>query len=329
MNQGPANRSPETDTETGFRQTIPGNSEAMEEIFALIEKGINLPGMNISLHGEPGTGKKLVAHTIHKFSSRREHPFVSINANAIPDNELEEYFFGAEKGAFNGALMTRKGKFEKAGYGTLFIDEISDLGSEMQITLQNTLQEGATQRVGGQEKHPIKCRIITSTNGDLLERTKSNNFREDLYYHLVGLPIVLPPLRERGNDILLLADHFLKKFCNINNLKAKHLSVQAREKLMKHTYPGNIRELKAIVELGAALSNNNVVEADHIIFDHFGFQPMIIDRELTLKEYNEQIILHFLKKYKSVKEVASRLDIGKSTIYNLLKQNNHFKGNYS
>ncbi|MFW5754167.1 MAG: sigma-54-dependent transcriptional regulator [Marinilabiliaceae bacterium] len=329
MNQASDNSSSGTHAETGFRQIIPGNSEAMQEVFDLMEKGINLPGMNISLHGEPGTGKKLVARTLHEYSRRSHHPFVSLNANAIPENEIEECFFGAEKGAFNGALITRKGKFEEAGMGTLFIDEVSDLKSEIQIALLNALQEGKTQRAGGQEKHPIRCRIITSTNGDLLERVKSHNFREDLYYHLVGLPITLPPLRQRENDILLLANHFLKKFCDINHLQTKHLSVQAREKLMEHPYPGNIRELKAVIELGAALTPNDAVEADHIVFDHFGFRPMVIDRELTLKEYNEQIILHFLKKYKSVKEVASRLDIGKSTIYNLLKQNNHFKGNYS
>ncbi|MGM0375398.1 MAG: sigma 54-interacting transcriptional regulator [Bacteroidota bacterium] len=326
MNQAPAKSSSGTDTDNGFRQTIPGNSQAMQEVFDLIEKGIGLPGMNISLHGEPGTGKKLVARTIHEHSVRRDYPFVSLNANAIPDNEMEECFFGAEKGAFNGALMTRKGKFEEAGKGTLFIDEVSDLGSEIQITLLEALQEGIAQRVGGQEKHPIQCRIITATNGDLLEEVKNQNFREDLYYHLVGLPMTLPPLRERENDILLLANHFLEKFCHINNLNEKHLSNQAQEKLMGYTYPGNIRELKAVIELGAALAPNDALEADHIVFDHFGFRPMVIDRELTLKEYNEQIILHFLQKYKSVKEVANRLDIGKSTIYNLLKQHNHLKG---
>lgn len=329
MNQDQANSSSETQTEAGFRQTIPGNSQTMQEVFSLIEKGINLPGMAISLHGEPGTGKKLVARTLHEYSRRREHPFVSLNVNTIPENEIEECFFGAEKGAFNGALVTRKGKFEEAGKGSLFIDEVSDLKNETQIALLNALHEGKTQRMGAQEKHSIQCRIITSTNGDLLERVKSHNFREDLYYHLVGLPIILPPLRERENDILLLANHFLKNFCEINNLNAKHLSVYAQEKLMDHSYPGNIRELKAVIELGAALTNNDTVEADHIVFDHFGFRPMVLDRELTLKEYNEQIIRHFLKKYKSVKEVANRLDIGKSTIYNLLKQNNHIKGDYS
>ena len=322
MSQETARNNYETNS---LQHSIPGESPVMKEVHKLIERAIQIPCIHVSLHGEPGTGKKLVARTIHELSSRREHPFISINTNAIPDEEMEEHLFGSERGAFSDALMKKKGKFEEVGEGTLFLDEVSDLSQEMQIKLLTALQQGSTQRLGSQDHSPINCRIITSANGDLLENVKNHHFREDLYYYLVGLPITLPPLRNRGRDILLLANHFLKKFCKTNQIKAKTLSPQSQEKLLEYTYPGNIRELKAVTELAATLSTGETVEQDHIVFDHFGFQPMVIDKELTLREYNEQIILHFLKKYKSVKEVANRLEIGKSTIYNLLKQHNHFR----
>ncbi|MFO8001302.1 MAG: sigma 54-interacting transcriptional regulator [Marinilabilia sp.] len=323
MEQEPANPEQSSQVKKGLREDILGDSHPVRSTLNLIERAIKVPNMNVSLHGEPGTGKKLVAKTIHENSPRREHPFISININAIAENELETVLFGTEQGAFPEALMTTKGKLKEAGEGTLFIDEVSDIAPEQQISLLAMLQGKKPKEGGDQDAFPVGCRIITATNGDLLQAVRNNTFREDLYYHLVGLPITLPPLRERGEDILLLANHFLNVFCRTNNLPQMHLSPQAEEKLLRHTYPGNIRELKAIVELGAVLSNDNTIHECQIVFDHLSFRPVVLDRELTLKEYNEQIILHFMKKYHSVKEVASRLDIGKSTIYNLLKKHNN------
>lgn len=303
-----------------FRQAIIGNSVAIKNTFTLIEKAIKVPNINISLHGETGTGKELTAKTIHYNSPRNSHPFVTVNLSAIPKEQIPSSLFGVEKGAFADALMTTKGKFEEAHEGTLFLDEIIDLDADLQLSLLEALQDRKIYRVGGREEIPVKCRIITATSYDLLQAVRNKKFREDLYYHLVGLPITIPPLRERDKDIALLATHFLDTFCHENNLPPMKISSGARKKLLSHNYPGNIRELKAIIELGAVLTNDGIVQEKHIVFNHSEPTPKILNEELTLKEYNERIILHFLKKYKNVIEVASRLDIGKSTIYNLLKQ---------
>ncbi len=303
-----------------FRESIIGNSPAIQDTFKLIEKAIKVPNINISLHGETGTGKELIAKTIHYNSPRKLNPFVTVSLTAVPPDQAENTLFGIEKGAFPDALMTIPGKIEEAGEGTLFLDEIGDLDPDLQLSLLETVQTKKIKRIGGEEEIPVKCRIISATNHDLLSLVREKKFREDLYYHLVGLPIPIPPLRERGKDIIILADHFLKIFCSENNLSSLKISSSAKKKLLSHQYPGNIRELKAIVELGAVLSNDDHINENHIVFNHSHNPPEILKEELTLKEYTERIILHFLKKYNNVVEVAEKLDIGKSTIYNLLKK---------
>lgn len=303
-----------------FRQTILGNSPAIKNIFTLIEKAIKVPNINISLHGETGTGKELTAKTIHYNSPRKNHPFVILSAGALTGKNIETTLFGAEKGAFSDSLMTTKGKIEKAGAGTLFIDEITDFDADIQLSLLNVLQSKKMKRIGGSDDIPVNCRIITATAYDLLQAVREKKFREDLYYLLVGLPISVPPLRDRGKDIVILGSNFLKTFCRENHLPPMKLSSGAKKKLLSHDYPGNIRELKAIIELAAVLSNSLILEERHIVFNHSEPTPEILHEELTLKEYNERIILYFLKKYNNVVEVAEKLKIGKSTIYNLLKK---------
>lgn len=303
-----------------FRETILGNSGAIKSIFTLIEKAIKVPSMPVSLYGETGTGKELTAKTIHHNSPRKSHPFITLSLSAIPREQIYSSLFGFEKDAFPGALMTTKGKIEEAGHGTLFLDEVTYLDSDLQLSILEALQKRKAKRIGGDEEIPINCRVISATTHDLSKAVSDQEFREDLYYYLMGLPISMPALRERGKDIILLADYFLNAFCRDNDLQEISISSGAKRKLLSYPFPGNIRELKAIVELGAVLTNDGTITEKHVVFNNSQQSPEVLSEELTLKEYNERIILYFLKKYNNVIEVAEKLDIGKSTIYNLLKK---------
>ena len=302
-----------------FQHAIIGDSSAIKGVFSLIEKAIRVPNINVSIYGETGTGKELIAKTIHYSSSRNHKPFVAVNMAAIPRELIESELFGHEKGAFTGAFMTRKGKFEEADGGTIFLDEIGEMDFDLQVKLLRVIQEREITRIGGNQNFKINTRIITATNKDLSEAVREKKFREDLYYRLLGLPIHLPPLKERQSDILTLANHFLKAFCKENGLDLLELTPKARKKLLNYSFPGNVRELKAIIELAAVLTNTQQVDDDHIVFNNAQEELEIFAREMTLKEYNSAIIKHFLNKYKNVLKVAEKLDIGKSTIYNLLK----------
>lgn len=304
-----------------FRNIIKGNSHAITEIFNLIDKATKT-NIVVSLFGETGTGKDLVAKAIHYNSSRREGPFVPVNVSAIPRDLIESEFFGHEKGAFTGANTRKKGKFEQANNGTIFLDEVAEMDQSMQTKLLRVLQEKELTRVGGNEIIKFDARVIVATNKNLAEEVKKGTFREDLYYRLLGLPIELPPLRSRGNDILILARFFLDEFCKENGLESKSISKGAQEKLMNHTFPGNVRELKAIMDLSAVMSNKNVIEEQDISFTQTSFTNSLLNGEDTLAGYNKKILSHYLNKYnKNVAVVAEKLDIGKSTIYRMIKEN--------
>ena len=304
-----------------FRNIIKGNSLAITEIFNMIDKATKT-NIVVSLFGETGTGKDLVAKAIHYNSPRRDGPFVPINVSAIPGDLIESEFFGHEKGAFTGANTRKKGKFEQANKGSIFLDEVAEMDQNMQTKLLRVLQEKELTRVGGNETIKFDARVIVATNKNLTEEVKKGNFREDLYYRLLGLPIELPPLRSRGNDILILARFFLDEFCKENGLETKSISKGAQEKLMNHTYPGNVRELKAIIDLAAVMSNNNVIDDHDISFTQTSFTNNLLNGEDTLAGYNKKILNHYLNKYhKNVAIVAEKLDIGKSTIYRMIKEN--------
>jgi DNA-binding NtrC family response regulator len=304
-----------------FRNIIKGNSHAITEIFNLIDKATKT-NIVVSLFGETGTGKDLVAKAIHYNSSRTEGPFIPVNVSAIPRELVESEFFGHEKGAFTGANTRKKGKFEQANNGTIFLDEVAEMDQSMQTKLLRVLQEKELTRVGGNQTIKFDARVIVATNKNLAEEVKKGNFREDLYYRLLGLPIELPPLRARGNDILILARFFLDEFCKENGLESKSISKGAQEKLMNHTYPGNVRELKAIIDLSAVMSNKNVIEEEDISFTQTSFTNSLLNGEDTLAGYNKKILNHYLNKYnKNVAIVAEKLDIGKSTIYRMIKEN--------
>lgn len=302
-----------------FSKQLIGQSAAMLAVYPLIEKAIK-SNINVSIQGESGTGKEIVAKSIHHHSSRRNGPFVAINMSAIPKELLESELFGHEKGAFTGAIALKKGQFELSNKGTLFLDEIAELDKSMQAKLLRALQEKEFFRVGGEKSVTFDARIIVATHKNLAEEVNIGHFREDLYYRLLGLNIILPPLRARGNDILVLAKHFLSVFAQQQRLPVLELSPSAKNKLLAYTYPGNVRELMSVIELASVLADGPRVEAENIQFSNFAKTDAFFEPNLTMEDYKMKIIAHYLKQYNdNIKQVADELNIGKSTIYRLLK----------
>ena len=233
-----------------------GQSPAMQQVFQALELVAPM-NSTVLIQGETGTGKELIARTIHHNSPRADHRFVGFNAAAIPEPLAEAELFGHAKGAFTGAIASRVGRFELANRGTIFIDEVGLMSLPLQAKLLRALQEREIERVG--ESRPIKfdARVIAATNADLKKMVKDGSFREDLYYRLHVIPITLPPLRERREDIALLARHFVQKSCKSNNLSIKMLSQEALRVLMAHPWPGNIRQLENAIEHAVAMSGQD------------------------------------------------------------------------
>lgn len=303
-----------------FEKSIIGQSKAIKQTFTLIEKAIG-SGINVTITGETGTGKEVYAKAIHFNSERRKKPFIALNMAAIPAELMESELFGYEKGAFTGAQSRKTGKFEEANGGTIFLDEIAELDLNLQSKILRVIQEREVTRIGGKETIKFDARIITATHKNLSEEVKKGKFREDLFYRLLGLPINLPPLRERENDVLLLARFFADEFARENKIKSPALSSAAKSKLMSYNYPGNVRELKAMIDLAVVMSNGEEIQADDITFNNLKSDELFTAEEKTLKEYSIEIISFYLKKYNNdVLEVAKKLDIGKSTIYNMLQK---------
>ena len=310
----------EVEQKYDFEKSIIGQSHAIKKVFNMIEKAIKT-NITVTITGETGTGKELVAKAIHFNSRRKNKPFVPVNMAAIPSELIESELFGHEKGAFTGANIRRAGKFEEADGGTLFLDEIGEMDVTFQAKLLRALQEKEIVRIGSNKIVKTDCRIIVATNRNLLEEVKEGNFREDLYYRLFGLPIELPPLRERDKDIILLAKFFIENFARENDLPPFTLTPNAQKKLLAYHYPGNIRELKSIVELAAVMTNEQEIDEDVINFSTHDALPEVLTEELTLKEYTNRIIDLYLNKYdNNIKLVAEKLDIGVSTIYRMLKE---------
>ncbi|MBA3680911.1 MAG: sigma-54-dependent Fis family transcriptional regulator [Bacteroidetes bacterium] len=303
-----------------FEKTIIGKSSVLKEVFTLVEKALN-SNINVSITGETGTGKEVIAKAIHYNGERKKKPFVAVNMAAIPTELIESELFGYEKGAFTGAQSRRIGKFEEANGGTIFLDEIAELDLSLQSKILRVLQEKEIVRVGSNERVKIDARLITATHKNLAEEVKKGKFREDLFYRIIGLPIDLPPLRHRGNDVLILAKHFVDEFAKENKAKAVLISNEAKDKLLKHNYPGNVRELKSILDLACVMSNGTEITENDLRFSSVRSDDIFTTEEKTLKEYSNEIITFFLKKYnQDVLEVAKKLDVGKSTIYNLLQR---------
>ncbi len=303
-----------------FRESILGESPAIKTVYDLIEKALST-NITVVISGDTGTGKELVAKAIHYNSRRKDKAFVTVNVAAIPSELIESELFGHEKGSFTGAAYRRIGRFEEADGGTLFLDEISEMELNLQAKLLRVLQEKEIVRIGSNKPVKTDCRIVVATNKNLKDEVKKGNFREDLYYRLLGLPIELPPLRERANDILILARHFIGKFCQENNIPLKKLSVQAQKKLMNYQFPGNVRELKSVIELAVTLSVKDEIEPDDLVVDRGDPLSIVATDILTLREYEIKIIKATLKKNNNdIRLAAEKLDIGISTIYRILKE---------
>lgn len=302
-----------------FEKTLIGQSDALKNIFRIMEKA-SKTNINVSITGETGTGKEVVAKAIHYNSDRKKKTFVPVNMAAIPRELVESELFGYEKGAFTGAVTRKIGKFEEADGGTIFLDEIAELDLSLQSKLLRVLQEREVVRIGGNEKIKLDIRLLIATHKNLAEEVKKGNFREDLYYRIIGLPINLPPLRERGNDILVLAKHFLDDFSKQNKLDSINIAQSAKDKLLNYVFPGNIRELKSIIELAAVMCDGSEIVADDITFNATRGEDNFIVEEKTLREYTLDIIKIYLKKHNNdVIATAKKLDIGKSTIYKMIQ----------
>lgn len=299
---------------------IKGNSVAINKVLILIEKAART-NITVSIYGETGTGKELVAKSIHHASSRSKKPFVAVNVTAIPRELIESEMFGHEKGAFTGAANRRIGRFEEANQGTIFLDEIGDMDLNMQSKLLRVLQEEEVVRVGGNETIKLDVRVIVATHKNLQEMVRKGEFREDLYYRLLGLPIQLPPLRDRESDIILLARFFVDEFCQKNRLGKLSISFKAATKLQKYPFPGNVRELKAVMELAAVMTNTDVIDENDITFGSASSSNDFLYEEATLEDYNIRIVNHFMQKYNNkVRLVAEKLNIGKTTIYRMIQE---------
>lgn len=307
--------------EYNFRHLIKGNSKVMKNVFSLMEKATQT-NINVSISGDTGTGKELVAKGIHYNSKRSNKPFVALNIASIPDTLIESELFGYEKGAFTGADQAKSGKIEMAQGGTLFLDEVAEMDLGTQAKLLRVLQEREVTRLGSVVPIHFDVCVITATHRNLLEMVGAGKFREDLYYRLLGLTIELPPLRDRGSDVLLLAKCFINQFCDENELSHKDLSEDAKDKLKAYSFPGNVRELKAVMELACVMADNQVIEASHINVGSIRLSKDLLSKEKTLQEYNDEIVRHFMDKYKNAREVAKRLGVGKSTIYRFLQNEN-------
>ncbi len=299
--------------------SIKGNSDVLKKVFRLIEKSIQT-NITVSITGETGTGKEQVAKAIHYNSSARKRPFVAVNMAAIPKDLVESELFGYEKGAFTGANTRKIGRFEEANNSTLFLDEIGELDLHVQAKLLRVLQEKEITRLGSNTPVKVSSRIIVATQKNLAEEVRKGNFREDLYFRLLGLPIELPPLRERGNDIIILAKFFADEFCKENKLPKVSITTEAQNKMVNYRWPGNVRELKAVVELGVVLCDDAVITDENLNFHTSDDIGSFMNEELILREYTNRIIKYYLNRYdNNVVRVADILDIGKSTIYRLIR----------
>lgn len=299
-------------------EEIIGKSAAMKNIFSQIEK-IAPTQSNVLILGESGTGKELIARAIHNKSGRAQKPFVAINCSAIPGNLLESELFGHTKGAFTGANSEKKGLFEEAEGGTLFLDEIGDMDLALQAKLLRVLQERQIRAVGSNKNKAIDIRILAATHRDLKKAILDGNFREDLYYRLAVLPIILLPLRQRIDDIPLLAQHFLQKYSAINSSRILGFSESAIKKLMSMDWPGNIRELENLVERIVVLTPHPIIQEEDIPHsdnnseDFFGKN---IQDDPSLEDLEKRYIKYILEKTGGKKEKAAQLlGMNRRTLY--------------
>lgn len=305
---------------------IIGQSGVMQEIFKAVEKVVN-SNVTVLIQGESGTGKELIARAIHYHSSNRANkPFVAVNCTALPESLLESELFGHEKGSFTGAVGRRIGKFEQANNGTIFLDEVGLMSQATQAKLLRVLQEREFERVGGAELIKVDVRVISATNRDLEDAMKKSEFREDLFYRLSVFPIKLPALRERREDIPLLAAHFLKKYSDQENKKVEGINPDALELLIAYNWPGNVRELENAIERAVVLANEEEITAKELptAVRSIG-EKKIYESDNTLSSWIEKLEEDALRQALlendgNISKTAKKLGIGRATIYRKAKK---------
>jgi two-component system, NtrC family, response regulator AtoC len=305
-----------------YHEMILTESVAMQKILSDIEK-IAQSHAAVFISGESGTGKEVIAHLIHYRSPRSFRSFVKVNCAAIPESLIESEFFGHEKGSFTGALDQRIGRFELADQGTLLLDEVSEIPLSLQAKLLRVIQEQEFERVGGIKPVHTNTRLIATSNRNMKEMVDQKLFREDLYFRLNVIPIHLPPLRERKEDILALADYFLKRFCEENHKKKKELSPSAKNCLMDYPWPGNIRELANTIERAVVINPAETLDASHLNLDPAAPALLSLPMEsgLTLADIEKQHILETLSRFNHNRtHAAQALGISVRTLRNKLYQ---------
>jgi transcriptional regulator with GAF, ATPase, and Fis domain len=314
----------ELDGQARLAARIVGESTPIVALRGTIER-VSRTDLPVLILGESGTGKDVVARAIHYSSARQQHPCIPINCAAIAETLIESELFGHEKGAFTGAHETRPGKFEAASGGTLFLDEIGDLSANGQAKLLRVLEEKVVYRVGGTVPIPVDTRVLAATNRNLAEIVRCGKFREDLFYRLTVVTLELPPLRERGDDVMVLAEHFMQQFCRDAGRKPLKFSAEARKRLAQHEWPGNIRELRNLLERVAYLSQSERVEADDLaIIQRASKDQANPYGELTLTEatdaFQRHHIQHAIERAKgNVSEAAKLLGLHRPNLYRKMK----------
>ncbi len=303
---------------------IIAESPAMKKILADVET-IAKSQASVFISGESGTGKEEIAHAVHIYSNRSTQPFIKVNCAAIPETLIESEFFGHEKGAFTGAVSSRFGRFELANQGTLLLDEISEIPLTTQAKLLRAIQEQEFERVGGMKPIRVDVRIISTSNRNMLSSIDQKIFREDLYYRLNVMPIHLPPLRERKEDILPLAEYFLEKFCNENAKKKKSLTSPAKEKLLEYPWPGNIRQLANVIERLVVMVQEDKIDKEDIALDPITRNEPVasVPIQASLQEIEKKHILETLSaKNQNRTKAAKALGISIRTLRNKLREYN-------
>jgi two-component system response regulator AtoC len=300
-------------------ENIITKSAKMQRVIEVI-KVVAKSNATVLVTGESGTGKELVARAIHSQSNRHNKPFIAVSCAALPESLLESELFGHEKGSFTGAYAQKKGKFEFGEGGTLFLDEIGEMSANIQVHLLRVLEEKEFTRVGGNEPIKVDVRVISATNKDLRKAIEKQEFREDLYYRLNVVNVELPPLRERKEDVPLLAQHFLNKFASENRKEISGFSPEALEFLLDYDWPGNVRELENAIERAVILAKNSLITVDDLPQENLSLGYSIGSKK-SIKEVEKEHILNVLRKTgDNYSEAARILGISRMTLYNKAKE---------
>lgn len=298
-----------------------GESEPMLKVLSQVQR-VAQSSSSVIITGESGTGKELIAKAIHTNSSRKYFPMVSVHCGALPESLLESELFGHEKGAFTGAMYNRKGRFEMANGGTIFLDEIATISAKMQVELLRVLETGKFTRVGGNKEISSDFRVICATNKNLKAMVDEGTFREDLYYRLNVVNIHVPPLRERKEDIRLLSEYFVQKYAESMSRSGISIDKKALERLQSYDFPGNVRELENMIERALVVGNGKVIKAKDLPLDNKAAEKTTSDAE-SLNEQEKNHIYEILEKYGwNISRSAKALKVDRATLYNKIKKYN-------